>query len=52
MNIRRILMLNGFQIYLPKKNSRLLWSDEPDTKSVAFIVVPYISVIGEKIKWL
>ena len=51
MNIRQILRLNGFhQIYLPKENSRSLWSDKPDTKSVAFVIVPYICGISEKIK--
>ena len=53
MNIRQILILNGFpQTYLLKENSRSLWSDKPETKSVAFIVVPYICGISEKIKKL
>ena len=53
MNIRRILMLNGFPCtYLLKENSRSHRSDEPETKtkSVAFIVLPYVCGINEKLK--
>ena len=50
MNIRRILMHNGFpQTNLLKKNSSSLRSHEPETKSVAFIVLSYICGIREKI---
>ena len=46
-------MLNGFpQTYLLKENSHSYQSDEPETKSVAFIVLLYVCEISEKIKQL
>ena len=51
INTRRILMLNGFsQKYLLKENSCLNWFDIPETKSVAFTVLPYVHGISEKIQ--
>ena len=44
-------MLNGFsQKYLLKENSCLNWFDIPETKSVAFTVLPYVHGISEKIQ--
>ena len=46
-------MLNGFpQTYLLKENSRSHWSDKPETKSIAFIVLSYVCRRSEKIKRL
>ena len=51
INTRRILMLNGFsQRYLLKENSCSNWFDIPETKSVAFTVLPYVHGIGKKIQ--
>ena len=44
-------MLNGFsQRYLLKENSCSNWFDIPETKSVAFTVLPYVHGIGKKIQ--
>ena len=44
-------MLNGFsQRYLLKGNSCSNWFDIPETKSVAFTVLPYVHGIGKKIQ--
>ena len=48
INTRRILMLNGFsQKYLLKESN---WFDKPETKSVAFTVLPYVHGISDKIQ--
>ena len=53
MNIREILMLNSFpRTYLIKENLRSRWSDKHETKSVSFIVLPYVCGISEKIQRL
>ena len=44
-------MLNGFsQRYLLKENSCSNWFDIPETKSVAFTVLPYVHGISKKIQ--
>ena len=53
MNFRRVLMLNGFsRTYLLKENSRSHRSDGSETKTVAFIVLPYVCGVSEKIQRL
>ena len=51
INTRRILMLNDFsQKYLLKENSCSNWFDKPETKSVAFTVLPSVHGISDKIQ--